>query len=244
MKLLALSTVALVAVVLAIAVGCRPPPAEPPHPHTTKLGFDGGIGPIVSEQLPLEHVPQSCTTPLATGDTNLAGVFNAGFARELVVGADGGTVVAQMTGDTAPVSYTGLPSGALLKGQWTLSRRLTRARLHRPSSRDTDEAIRGGMKLSLVLIVSAALCALGCSVKETLDAGAGHHYGMVNAPVLNPSWGGSASSSRRWGAADLLHRLGERGRHVQRRDEYRPLGFPRRSAPGTSSTITSGVWRV
>ncbi len=51
------------------------------------------------------------------------------------------------------------------------------------------------MKLSLVLIVSAVLCALGCSVKETPDAGAGHHYGMVNVPpVLNPSWGGSASS--------------------------------------------------
>ncbi len=121
MKLLALSTVALVAVVLAIAVGCQSSPAEPPHPHPMKLGFDGGIGPIVSEQLPLEHVPQSAyNVPLATGDTNLAGVFNAGVARELVVGADGGTVVAQMTGDTAPVSYTGLPSGALLKGQWTL----------------------------------------------------------------------------------------------------------------------------
>lgn len=86
-----------------------------------KLGFDGGIGPVVSEQLPLSHVAQAAyAVPLASGDTNLAAVFNAGFARELYVGVDGGTVIAQMTGDTAPVTYAGVQPGETLQGQWIL----------------------------------------------------------------------------------------------------------------------------
>ena len=77
-------------------------------PQGTRAGGDDPLIPVTSFAI----------TP-ANGDVNVAGKYLRGAAKYLYVGV-GGTIVAQMVNDVAPVTYVGVPTGALLPGAWIL----------------------------------------------------------------------------------------------------------------------------
>ena len=77
-------------------------------PQGTRAGGDDPLIPVTSFAI----------TP-ANGDVDVARLYLRGAAKYLYVG-DGGTLVAQMVNDAAPVTYVGVPTGTLFPGAWIL----------------------------------------------------------------------------------------------------------------------------
>jgi hypothetical protein len=73
----------------------------------------------IADQTAAELVPRSSIAVTLSADFDLTSHFVSGYCRELYIGT-GGTVVAQLVGDSATQTYVNLPNGSFLHGYFTI----------------------------------------------------------------------------------------------------------------------------